>query len=242
VHHAPLPEERDAIVRLDSHESHHVRRVLRLREGDVLSVFDGAGREWSAVIEGVAEGRVELRLASPLEGEVEPEVDVALYQAVCRSQRMEWVIQKAVELGVAAIHPVPAERAEARPPSASRLDRWRRIALEACKQCGRRRCPAVVPVDAPPAAEPGVLPLLLDPDDKAAPLGDVLNGAQVRRVWLAVGPESGFSDGERGRFRDLGWQACGLGPRTLRTETAGIAAAAIVLHRLGDLGRGSKSG
>jgi 16S rRNA (uracil1498-N3)-methyltransferase len=244
VYHASLPDPGGSgiKVQLDAEESHHVSRVLRLRPGDSLDVFDGVDREWSAIIEGASPTGAELRLVEPVTTVVEPEVAVVLFQAVCRAQRMEWAIQKGTELGVSGIRPFPGERGEAGAPTPSRLVRWRRIVLEAAKQSGRRRLPALDPVDTLPQPPDGILALLLEPGPDPCPLSERLNQAAGAGVWLAVGPESGFSEDELRVFGDRGWLPCSLGPRTLRAETAGVVAATIVLNRLGDLGAAERRG
>jgi 16S rRNA (uracil1498-N3)-methyltransferase len=155
---------------------------------------------------------------------------------------MEWAIQKATEVGVAAIHPLSGERAETPPPTPARLERWRRIALAACKQCGRRTVPRIEPFEALPAPGPGVVALLLDTGPSPRPITERIEASGGGAVWLAVGPEGGFSAGETARSVENGWLASGLGPRTLRAETAGVVAAAIVLNLRGDLGSGAVSG
>ena len=233
AYHAPLPHSAGAIVQLDPAESHHVARVLRRRRGDRIDVFDGAGREWACEIESGGPQGLAVRLVREITHPVEATLEVVLFQA-CRPERLDWVVQKATELGLAEIRPLGApERGSAE----GRLARLTRIAIEAGKQCGRRTLPrvsAIVELPAPPA---GVLALLLDERPDAPPIGDALGGNAPSAVWLAVGPEAGFPDEQVERAVEQGWRRAGLGPRTLRTETAGLVAAAIVLHRLGDLGR-----
>ena len=236
AYHPDLPEDAGAKIELAPEESHHIRRVLRLRTGDALRVFDGRGQEWSGLIEGGGPGGVEVRLVRPIDGVVEAPVEIVLFQGLCRSDRMEWVVQKATELGVRALHPVATEQADARPPTPGRLARWRRIAIEACKQSGRRVVPEIRPLDTLPEPGAGTTAILLDGGAEAAPLGDLLSRPAEGEVWIAVGPESGFTADEIRGWREKGWQTANLGPRTLRTETAGLVAATIVLHRRGDLG------
>ena len=227
----PVP---GAPAALDAEESHHVARVLRLRAGDPLVVFDGRGGEWEATVDAVGRDGVAVVVGAPRPGDPEAALAVTIVQAFVRPERMEWVLQKGTEIGVAAFRIVPAERSEA-PPSPARLDRYRRIVLEACKQSGRRRLPAleVAALEAPPE---GVDAIVLDPALDARPLGEVLQTSRAGRVWIAVGPEGGFSDEEIAACAARGWVRASLGPRTLRTETAGAIAAAIVLHVRGDLG------
>jgi 16S rRNA (uracil1498-N3)-methyltransferase len=237
VWHPGCAEHTD--LTLDREESDHLRRVLRCREGDPVGVFDGRGGEWHAEVVAVGKEGVRLLRGDPVPGEVESPLRLSLFQALCRHERMEWLVQKATEVGVAAIHPVRTARSEAAAPTPGRLERWRRIARESCKQSGRRRIPGVEPRDGlPPAGDAPGPAILLDAGPGAAPLATVLPAETSRpaALWLAVGPEGGFDADERARLVDAGWIAASLGPRTLRTETAGVIAASIVLHRLGDLG------
>lgn len=234
-----LPEpspQGDGTVRLPDDEAHHVRRVLRLRPGDDLSLFDGAGGEWSATLTRVGPDGVWARRGDPVAGRVDCSVAVSLYQGWCEPARLEWLLQKGTELGLAAIHPV-GSGSGGRPPSDRRRRRWRRIAVEAAKQCGRRSLPRIEPVGEPPGSpDTGILALLLHAGPRSTPLAERLADAAPRGVWIAVGPAGGWEADTVERLSAAGWLPCSLGPRTLRAETAGIAAATVVLHRLGDLG------
>lgn len=226
-----------AEVTLAADEAHHLRRVLRLRPGDGVAVFDGRGREHDGVVERSSRETVSVRLGPAREDRVEPPVGIVLYQALCKPDRMDWVIQKGTEVGVSVFRPLRCERVEERRVTAARIERWRRIAREACKQSGRRVVPVIEqPTDQAAEIVAGVTAVVLDPSGEA-PLAEAL-GSAGREIWLAVGPEGGFTAVEIGSLRQAGWVAASLGPRILRTETAGVCAAAIVLHRLGDLGRG----
>jgi 16S rRNA (uracil1498-N3)-methyltransferase len=163
-----------------------------------------------------------------------------LFQGLCRHDRMEWVIQKGTELGLTAIHVLKSERSERAPLKPHKLERWNRIAIEAAKQCGRSIVPRIIPAhQLPSPGASGPLALLLTCGSPAQPLGAILAGSSRAPVWLAVGPEPGFSAGEADSWAAAGWQRASLGPRILRTETAGLAAAAIILHLWGDLGSAS---
>ena len=233
AYHAALPGSAGATVQLDPVESHHVARVLRRRPGERIDVFDGAGREWACVIEGGGQRGLVVRLVDEITHPVEAPLPVVLFQA-CRPERLDWVVQKATEVGVAEIRPLGAPGSGR---AGERLGRLGRIAVEACKQCGRRTLPRIEAASQLPPAPPGVLALLLDERPDAPPIDGVLGERAPAAVWLAVGPEAGFPDEQVERALEAGFRRAGLGPRTLRTETAGIVAAAIVLHRLGDLGR-----
>ncbi len=228
----PKPADR---VDLDPDESHHVARVLRLKTGDALHVFDGKGGEWEATIEVPSRDRVTVVVGEARAGDVEPGVRVVLFQALTRPEKLEWVLQKGTEVGVSAFRLVASDRVEAPPPSPSRLSRYERIVMEACKQSGRRVLPAMAlgPIESPGQ---GVLAIILAHAVGVAPLGTVLAGPKATQVWLAVGPEGGFSEDEIEAAVSSGWRRASLGPRVLRTETAGAIASAIVLHTWGDLG------
>lgn len=150
--HPELPAEAGAEVELSAEEAHHVGRVLRLGPGESLSLFDGAGREWEARILAAPRPRIVVRLERECVEPVDAPLDLRLYQGLCRSERMDWLVQKATEIGVSAIHPLPTTRSEPARKLGQRLERWRRIAVEAAKQCGRRTLPEIAPRDELPAA------------------------------------------------------------------------------------------
>lgn len=228
----PAPGDR---VDLDPNESRHVARVLRLNAGDALAVFDGKGGEWKATIEAAARNRVTVLVGGARTGVVEPGLRVVLFQALARPEKIDWVLQKGTELGVAEFRLVVSDRVEAPSPSPARLERYARIVLEACKQSGRRQLPRLSSsfFEVPPE---GVVAIVLAHAAGVDSIGTVLAGPQAHDVWLAVGPEGGFSEGELDALIASGWRRASLGPRVLRTETAGAVAAAIVLHTWGDLG------
>jgi len=227
-----------ASVLLSDEESHHLGRVLRLREGDAVSVFDGLGREWDGALEGWEGKRARVKLGAEAKDPVESPLTVRLFQGLCRPERMELVIQKGTEIGVASIHPIVTARSDASDPSPAKMERWRRMALEACKQSGRRMIPTFheprgFPPDAPAA---GTCAIALHPDDAPRPLGELLVGAPPAEAWLGIGPEGGFDPDEVETLAKAGWLVASMGPRILRTETAGLVAASLVLQHWGDLG------
>ena len=240
LHVVDLPTESGARVPLPKEERHHAARVLRLQAGDDVWLFDGRGVEWRArLVEDLAgSGVTAAELVEPLVDPVESPLRVVLYQALARPDRLEWVLQKGTELGVAAFRLWPAERSDAAAPRPNKLERWERILIEACKQSGRRVIPELTLVDALPSPTDGVVACLLSvPNDDGeashgkAPPEDATPG----EVWLGVGPESGLSAEESTRARAEGWLPVGLGPRILRTETAGVVATTWAQLRWGDL-------
>jgi len=235
--HPEPPLEPETEVELSRDEAHHVRRVLRLRVGDKLALFDGRGREWSVGILSIDGDAIVVRVGDEIDRVVESPLEIEIHQGLGRSEHMEWAIQKATELGVVAIRLWASERSERRKPAAARLRRWERIAVEACKQCGRRRVPAIGWEETLPSTDdPGSLALVLDPSERALPLGKRLVGPAPRRIRLAAGPESGLTPAEIDSAAALGWLPTALGPRVLRTETAAVIAAALCQYRWGDLG------
>jgi 16S rRNA (uracil1498-N3)-methyltransferase len=227
---------------LSRDEAHHVSRVLRLREGEPLAVFDGRGREWEGTLARVDRDTVRVRLGAERTSPVDPDLEVVLFQAVCRPERVEWLLEKGPEVGVAAVRLVRPARAEAPEPSPSRMARWRKVLLEACKQSGRRKVPELAgPDDLPLPPLPGVVALVLDPGAPAS-FAAALEGPRPPALWLAVGPEGGWTRGDVALLEGAGWGRASLGPRVLRTETAGVVATALALHAWGDLGPGPARG
>ena len=234
AYHPGLPREPGATVSLSRDEAHHLRRVLRLGAGADVHVFDGAGNEWAAIVVSATGAEVVVRLVEPRDDAVEPPFALTLHQAWCRAEHADWIVQKTTELGVAAIRLFLAERSPVSPPNTARLERLRRIAIEACKQSGRRRVPAIDLLDDLPKAPPGTPAWVADPDPGATMLAAALRTASPGPLALAIGPEGGLTGGERTRSEDLGWVPVRLGARILRAETAAVAAAAIVLHAWDD--------
>ena len=226
-------------LRLELPESaaHHAARVLRLEEGDAVVLFDGRGGEYPARLSLPGRGRVVAELGVHHAIERESPLAVTLVQAVSSGEKMDFTIQKAVELGVAAIQPLLSAKSVVR-LSAEReekkLARWRRVAIAACEQCGRNRVPEVreaLSVEAYCGA-PGdaSLRLLLSPEGKAG-----LKEQKIERaVSIAAGPEAGFSDVEEQILQRAGFVAVRLGQRILRTETAALAALAALNALAGD--------
>jgi 16S rRNA (uracil1498-N3)-methyltransferase len=184
-------------------------------------------------------GDAEVRLAQDVAPRREPPLTVSLFPALCKPERMDWLLQKATEIGVSRVLPFAAARSSVPPPSSKRLLRWRRIVLEACKQSGRACLPLLEFREGLPSpGTPGPLALLFEPGPGVEPLDAVCPSVPPESVWLGIGPESGFSAEEASEWAASGWLRVGLGPRTLRTETAALVALTLVLNRWGDLGNG----
>jgi 16S rRNA (uracil1498-N3)-methyltransferase len=230
-------------VTFDANESRHLSRVLRLRPGDTVIATDGAGSDYTVRLDSVgaaATGRV-LGVAAR---DAESPLAVTLVQAVPKGDRMEAIVRAATELGVARVLPALSARTVVRLDAAAwreRARRWQRVAREAAKQCRR----AVVPDVEEPRALAERLPLAKTADlalcfweGEGPPLERALATAGTpRAAVLLVGPEGGLDPGEVAAARAQGWTAVSLGPRILRTETAGPAMLAVLQARFGDLGR-----
>ncbi|HEY2901806.1 MAG TPA: 16S rRNA (uracil(1498)-N(3))-methyltransferase [Polyangia bacterium] len=228
-----------ARVVLDGEAHHHLSRVLRARAGDQVIVFDGQGTEIDAQVTSTDAKTTELRLGDRRASAVAPSVRITLLQALARGEKMDWIIQKTCELGVARVVPVLTGRTVAPPAqAAARQQRWQRIAREAARQCGRADVPAIdapVPLAAAVAAvDAGDLRLVLWEASTGKPLRTALPAAP-RPATLLVGPEGGFSAAEIALAEAAGFVAVGLGRRILRVETAAVVAVALLQFAAGGL-------
>ena len=223
-----------ARLELPREAAHHAARVLRLRVGEPLTLFDGTGGEYDAKIASIAPDHVTVTVGTHLANERESPLCVTLVQGIAGADRMDFIIQKAVELGVTAIQPVLTSKSVVRlskERGEARLAHWQRIVIAACEQCGRNRIPEVFPA-APVAqyqAPASARKAMLSPQAKK----DLKSLAQGPLV-LAVGPEAGFDAAEEKLLVQKGFEAVRLGPRILRTETAALAALAALNALRGD--------
>lgn len=227
-----VPLQQNDEVSLEEAAAHHLSRVLRLREGDSLTVFNGRGGEWDA--EFLGKRRVRLRGFSDVERE--SPLMVTLVQGVSSGDRMDYTIQKAVELGVAAIQPLMTKRGVVKLEgnrAEARVEHWRRVVISACEQCGRNRIPELRPlVDLPV--------YIRDSKDQVPRLLLSGQGTTIREFQLngtatiAAGPEAGFAPEEQAALERAGFVKASLGPRVLRTETAALAALAALNALRGD--------
>lgn len=219
--------------------SYHIARVLRLKEGASLVVFDGRGGEHRAEIVAVTAGQVRVRLGEFTPGTSEPALKVTLVQGVSRSERMDWTLQKATELGVSAIAPVLAARSVVRlddRQKQKKLEHWRSIVIGACEQCGRTQLPEIAaPItlrDYFARSRKDGLRLVLNPTAPGSLAGLV---SVPQKVELLIGPEGGLDDDELAQAELAGFIPVRLGPRVLRTETASVVALSVLQALWGDL-------
>lgn len=229
-------------VRLSKEDSHHLLRVMRATEGERFVALAG-GLEYDCRLSGVEDGLAvgEVTGSRPASGE--PKVAISLMQGMAKGEKMETVIQHGTEIGITEFVPVATSRAVVKldpKKAAERVERWQRIAREAAEQSRRGAVPQVAPVASwkEAVARVGEFDLALVPwEEGGEPLRQVLADApQARSVAVFIGPEGGLSPEEVALAREKGARAVTLGPRILRTETAGLVAAAAILYALGDLG------
>jgi 16S rRNA (uracil1498-N3)-methyltransferase len=227
-----------SLLQLPPDTASHLVKVLRARDGDELILFNGSGREFAGSIEGVRGSRVAAQVGEALEVDRESPLAITLVQCVPRGDRMDFIVQKATELGVARIVPVLSQRSVVHldhKQSESKLAHWRAVAVSACEQCGRNRLPQI---DSPQPlikylgeSHPGAVRLVLEPGLAGlSPAVIVKEAAEI-----AIGPEGGFAPDELEAFRLAKFSSLTLGPRILRTETAAIAALAWLQARFGDM-------
>lgn len=240
----------DHILTIDSQDVAHIWKVLRLTPGDVITVCDGRGFDYQARIQAIGDGAVRCEVLEKTPVAAEPAIQVTLYQGLPKAAKMDYIIQKTTELGIVRIVPCIMERCvvklEDPKAEAKKTARWQKIAEEAAKQSGRGIIPTVsapmrfseavhrmreddicfVPYE---CEEQGVLRAVLTKQDN------------IRRVSFMVGPEGGFSLSETEALRAAGIPTVTLGPRILRTETAGEAVLAMVMYEIGDVNGGKEN-
>lgn len=237
----PVPTPAPLTLRVEGDRHHYLVHVLRVRAGETLEVFDGKNRAFTARIDDVSDDALILALGS--ERTDTPSRRIWILQGLPKGDKLEWIIEKATELGVSGIAPVTTERSVVKldaERSEKKRERWQRIAEEAARQCRRNDVPQVWRpgrlLDVAAQVEPEALLLILDEGETARRLADALPEQPDRPVALVVGPEGGLSRPEVERLVQEGGVAVTLGRNILRTETAALAAVAILRHRDGLLG------
>ncbi|MCG2576419.1 16S rRNA (uracil(1498)-N(3))-methyltransferase [Dechloromonas sp. XY25] len=230
-----------AHVELPEPVARHAVRVLRLPPGAAMVLFDGRGGQYPATIERIERDRVYAELGAWEEVECESPLAITLVQALQAGDKMDFTIQKAVELGVRDIVPVESRRSVLKlsgERAAKRVAHWQGVAASACEQCGRNQVPLVAPLEkleswlARPTQAP--LRLMLAPDAEDT----LLSIPPAKEVQLLIGAEGGLDPQEMIAARQSGFRAVRMGPRVLRTETAGLAALAVLQALWGDLREG----
>lgn len=248
--HCPGEIAAGQMVELPASAAHHAARVLRLEQGDGITLFNGNGSEFSAIITHISKADVIVMIAAQLTIERESSLNLTLAQAVCASEKMDWIMQKAVELGVSRIQPIVTRRSVVRltgERADKRMRHWQQVVVSACEQCGRNRLPQVLPLLSLSdwlgeqmsarkdscADTPGNLYFMLVPTAEKS-LHDFSEGATVAALTLLVGPEGGLAPEEEAAALVTGFVPLRLGARILRTETAALAAVAAMQALWGD--------
>jgi len=229
-------------IAVEGAAANHITRVLRLRAGEPLTLFNGNGAEYAATILELHRDAVVVEVGQEQAVSRESALPLTLAQGISRGERMDWILQKATELGGSRIVPLFTERSVVRldaKQSERKLQHWRAIAIAACEQCGRNSVPEI----AQPTGlfefvgngvQPHVTRLLLSPVSDVS-IDEV--GVSATGVTVLIGPEGGLTENEQAVALRSGFTSVRMGPRVLRTETAAIAALAILQHRFGDLGK-----
>ncbi|XQA70723.1 16S rRNA (uracil(1498)-N(3))-methyltransferase [Xanthomonas sacchari] len=237
--HVELPLHAGAELSLPEDVANHLLRVLRLREGDPCVLFNGDGCDYPAELLQAGKRNASVRIGAAQPVDNESPLAITLLQGVARGEKMDLILQKATELGVAAIVPVWAERTEVKLDAArvdKRVAHWRSVVIAACEQSGRARVPQLsVPLalaDAARAAADSPCRLILDPQGEQRLRSLAIGGAAAT---IAIGPEGGWSPRDRATLEAAGFVGLRLGPRILRTETAGLAAIAALQAHHGDV-------
>ncbi len=233
----PQPLAANTQLALDDNAARHVAKVLRLGVGAELTLFDGYGGEYPATIVDAGKRQLLVELGAVQNRDIESPLQVTLAQGVSKGDRMDYTIQKAVELGVSRIAPIDTERSVVNLKGdrlEKKLNHWHGVIISACEQCGRNTLPELFPLQSfdrwlqNPVQGSG---LLLDHRAKLT-VGSI---PETDAVTLLIGPEGGLSEQERERAYAAGYQGMRLGPRVLRTETAALTALAALQSRWGDL-------
>lgn len=233
----PLPLQAGQPVELTDSAANHVGKVLRMKPGEPLILFNGEGRAWQGQVASVSKKVVGVTLESEIEGATESPLSIHLGQSLSRGERMDYAIQKATEMGVTEITPLFSERCEVKlnaERQEKRLKHWQQVAISACEQCGRN----VVPVINPPqsvsdwmGAQESDLRFVLHHRTEKKLEGFDKPGS----VSLLIGPEGGLTAEEIASAESAGFNALALGPRVLRTETAPITAITLMQYLWGDI-------
>ena len=223
----------------------HIKNVLRAVSGDKIMVSDGSGSEYSAGIESIEKDKITASIIDIFSNITEPPIEITLFQGIPKSDKMETIIQKCVELGVKKIVPVLTERTIVKYNSLKDMEnktaRWQRISLEASKQCNRGIVPEVgMPLKLEKAFETTCeysLSLIPYENETLTSLRKHVSKHTGGSICIFIGPEGGFDENEIIKAQQWGIKPVTLGPRVLRTETAGSAVLAILMYELGDMGR-----
>ena len=227
----------DDVIKIIGEDVLHISKVLRMCEGDSLTVCDGEGDDYSTIISSITKTEVTAKVISKKRCEAEPNVKVTLFQALPKQGKMEYIIQKNTELGISKIVPVYSKRCVVKPSDKSL--RWQKVAIEAAKQCGRGVIPQITEVvtfdEALKQLSQCESSIMLYECETETRLKDVISGRKFSDIGILIGPEGGFEETEVQKAKSFNIQTITLGKRILRTETAGAAVLPIIMYEQGDL-------
>ncbi len=234
----PQPLSEGAELSLNDSAVQHLGRALRMRPGESIRLFDGAGNEHQAELVELSKRAIRVRVGAVIDNPTESGLEVELGQVMSRGERMDYVVQKATELGVSRIVPLFSERCEVKlnpERQTKRVDHWQQVAISACEQSGRSRVPDIAmpqPLSQWLQQCDCELKLVLHPDAAMS----LAQRQAPASTGLLIGPEGGLSDAEIEQARAAGFESLRLGPRVLRTETAPVTALSVLQYLWGDLG------
>ena len=231
------------IITITGEDAHHITHVLRYKVGQFLIVVDGDGKIAKTEIMDITAHTVVVKIIECLEENTEAPIEVTLAQCLPKSDKMDFIVQKAVELGVRTICPLISENCVVKYDNAkkeARQKKWQKVANEAAKQCGRTILPTVESItllkDLFLKVEPNVEILMCYEGQADSSLKTLLETTVASKFLIIIGPEGGFSPAEAQFCKDSGAKVVTMGPRILRTETASLAAVSLVMYQNGDLG------
>ena len=214
----------------------HIVKVLRFSVNDKIILFDVKGLEYDCVIKEILKKELTLEIINQYTINRESDLNIILFQAITKGDKMDLIVQKATELGVNSIYPVATERSEVR--NTNKISRWQKIADESIKQCGRTKSPSVNTeikfnelFDIPKSD----LNLIFYENEKSLKIKNLTNNKNINSVSILIGPEGGFSENEVKIAELSNFKSIGVGPRILRSETASIAAITLLQHHFGDI-------
>jgi len=214
----------------------HIVKVLRFSVNDKIILFDVKGLEYDCVIKEILKKELTLEIINQYTINRESDLNIILFQAITKGDKMDLIVQKATELGVNSIYPVATERSEVR--NTNKISRWQKIADESIKQCGRTKSPSVNTeikfnevFDIPKSD----LNLIFYENEKSLKIKNLKNNKNINSVSILIGPEGGFSENEVRLAENNDFKSIGVGPRILRSETASIAAITLLQHHFGDI-------
>ncbi len=229
----------DGTIIINGDDVKHISKVLRLCQKDNITVCDCAGHDYTCQIQSISSDEVVAAILEKTPSQTEPPVNVTIYQGMPKSDKMDYIVQKCVELGAIAVVPVITKRTIAIPrDEEKKIARWQKIAAEAAKQCGRGIIPAVERVmsfkDMIKSLSDDDLNILPYESEKDLSLKNILDNTDRKNINIIIGPEGGFDESEVVLAKEKNVSIVTLGPRILRTETAPLAALSAVMYQLGD--------